>query len=70
MFPGAMHRLRHPPPENGAPVLRGRPTPPFPGRQAPDAALEPADVIKAADTALYEAKDAGRNAIAVAAGPA
>jgi diguanylate cyclase (GGDEF)-like protein len=35
----------------------------------PDDELEPADVIKAADTALYEAKDAGRNAIAVAAGP-
>ncbi len=32
----------------------------------PDADLEPADVIKQADNALYEAKDAGRNTIALA----
>ena len=32
----------------------------------PDDALEPADIVKRADKALYEAKGLGRNAIAVA----
>ena len=38
-------------------------------RPAPDDDLEPADVIKAADKALYEAKGAGRNAIATSPDP-
>ncbi len=32
----------------------------------PDADLQPADLVNRADKALYEAKDAGRNAIRVA----
>ena len=35
----------------------------------PDAELQPADLINQADNALYEAKDAGRNAIKVAGDP-